>query len=474
MPHKDPSSLSFQSAPTRRLVLASYWALILLAVPLWWHTTSIERLALPSARVAQALAAPPLRFPVDVHISGASSRDISELREALGSCEGVDVAFHAGEGQDQFGRYSVSIDPNAPPSVHGRHLSLPDVSNLASTLKSLLAPPDEEAGRGRAVGYAPRVRLAFSLLNEDASAGGGSLAWEVGRAIEQTLAPTLASLSTLHNFTIESQVQFHAPLAFTPSTLPSLSEDAPAAYGLTREDLTVFVNSAEWTLSSSATNDPVLNFVLFVPAAGRRPLWIVDGEGHPSPSTAFLLPQWGGIVLHNPAPDAPESLTAHDLAPTMAAFKTQLLLLLGVPPLPPNIAPRDGALTGWQTDALTRLRAAQNTQTARATLGSIVSLVAQIGNMPVGRAVRADVRGALGALEAIATGGADTLGKTAAALALSARAFFAPGMLGLLYFPAEHTAAVYTPLFASVAVPLVAAVVREGKLWRAERRGVVA
>ena len=126
MPHKDPSSLSFQSAPTRRLVLASCWALILLAVPLWWHTTSIERLALPSTRVAQALAAPPLRFPVDVHISGATSQDISELQENLKSCEAVDLEFHAGEGQDQFGEYSVSIDPNVPPSVHGRHLSLPD------------------------------------------------------------------------------------------------------------------------------------------------------------------------------------------------------------------------------------------------------------------------------------------------------------------------------------------------------------
>lgn len=39
-------------------------------------------------------------------------------------------------------------------------------------------------------------------------------------------------------------------------------------------------------------------------------------------------------------------------------------------------------------------------------------------------------------------------------------------MLALLYFPAEHKYAVYTPLFASVAVPLVAAVVREIIAWR--------
>lgn len=53
--------------------------------------------------------------------------------------------------------------------------------------------------------------------------------------------PILHHLSPLHNFTIESQVQFHAPLAFTPRQLDQ-------AHGLTPEDLTVFVNSAQWTL----------------------------------------------------------------------------------------------------------------------------------------------------------------------------------------------------------------------------------
>lgn len=62
-----------------------------------------------------------------------------------------------------------------------------------------------------------------------------------GKSLEH-IAPILSSLSILHNFTIESQVQFHAPLAFEPRPI---AEDA---YGLSPEDLTVFINSAEWTL----------------------------------------------------------------------------------------------------------------------------------------------------------------------------------------------------------------------------------
>ena len=63
---------------------------------------------------------------------------------------------------------------------------------------------------------------------------------------------------------------------------------------------------------------------------------------------------------------------------------------------------------------------------------------------------------------------------SANALTLASRAFFNPGMLALLYFPAEHKYAVYTPLFASIAAPLIAAVVREALAWRKARRAAAA
>ena len=59
------------------------------------------------------------------------------------------------------------------------------------------------------------------------------------------LRTTLDGFSALHNFTVESQVQYHAPLAFTPRVI---EVDGHPAHGLTQEDLTVFINSAEWTL----------------------------------------------------------------------------------------------------------------------------------------------------------------------------------------------------------------------------------
>lgn len=39
-------------------------------------------------------------------------------------------------------------------------------------------------------------------------------------------------------------------------------------------------------------------------------------------------------------------------------------------------------------------------------------------------------------------------------------------MLALLYFPDEHKYAVYTPFFAPVMVPLLAALLKEWKDWK--------
>jgi len=284
----------------------------------------------------------------------------------------------------------------------------------------------------------------------------------------------------LHNFTVESQVQFHAPLAFKPTPISTNDVDA---YGLTPEDLTVFINSAQWTLSSSVSNDPVLHFVLYVPSVTQRPLYILNADGTPSQSTAFLLPQWGGIVLFNPPspnhePRQHTYLSSHSLAPIMNSFSSQLLALLGVPPLPPTVrsVQSDSTLTDWQLDALLRRRIFENVDKSMETLGSIVQLVDQIENMPVGAGVRGDVQDALSALDKVFASSrnsiTETLMHSSEALTLASRAFFNPGMLALLYFPAEHKYAVYTPLFASVAVPLLAAIGREVIVWRHSRRAV--
>jgi phosphatidylinositol glycan class S len=272
----------------------------------------------------------------------------------------------------------------------------------------------------------------------------------------------------LHNFTVESQVQYHAPLAFEPKRLTLGDTEAS---GLSQEDLTVFINSAEWTLASSVSNDPVLHFVLFAPSETHSPMNIIDSEGRPTNQSSFLLPQWGSIfVLNNEINSSSLHLSYNDLKPVFRNFATQLAALLGVPPVPLGLSMEGSFLSDWQLDALLRRRALQNVQGSQDTLYSIVKLVDQINNMPVGQVVRDDVLDALASLhEAYRTAVASpalALRWSSKALSMASRAFFNPGMLALLYFPAEHKYAVYTPLFASISVPLVVALVRDFMAWR--------
>ncbi|KAH0580841.1 hypothetical protein H2248_011999 [Termitomyces sp. 'cryptogamus'] len=479
---RDPSKIFFQADHVRRSIIVAYWLIIIAALPLWWHTTSIERLSLPSSRVIEQ-ARHNLRVPVRIGLQPGLDRH--ELQKQLESMmprqwEGLYIHLHETDDNGLHGSRSTqywtkssnfdgsyTVHDSEKTSVYGRRLVFPTAStfSLASTLSALIAPP---ISHHRVVQYSPRYRLSFTLLNEDASAGNSFLEWDVKHAIHYHIQPVLTQLKGLHNFTIESQVQFHAPLAFTPRTLET-------GFGIEPEDLTVFVNSADWTLSSSVSNDPVLHFVIFVPSTSRRPLRILDQNVTVSPSISFLLPQWGALVIFNPDESTNGTkLASSSLDTIFTAFSDHLLALLGVPSLPPNIVKTSNELTQWQLDALLRYRTLGNFLGSQDTLRSIVSLVDQIENMPVGQDVRGDVQGALSALEETFKVSKESLIDTfrfsARALTLSSRAFFNPGMLAMLYFPAEHKYAVYTPLFASTVIPVLVAALREIAAWRRQRK----
>jgi phosphatidylinositol glycan class S len=77
---KDPSTLFYQSNAVKRSVIASYWIVIFLSVPLWWYTTSIQRLSLPRSRI-YSHAQRPLIIPVDVCVE--DDRIIPNLQDTL-------------------------------------------------------------------------------------------------------------------------------------------------------------------------------------------------------------------------------------------------------------------------------------------------------------------------------------------------------------------------------------------------------
>ncbi|KAN0063295.1 hypothetical protein ACQY0O_004459 [Thecaphora frezii] len=286
------------------------------------------------------------------------------------------------------------------------------------------------------------------------------------------------------------------------------------------DDLKVFVNSAEWSLSSTVlpqlpgraeevnrtttagepeevrgqTHD--LHFILYVPSASHRPLQIRDPEtGDASESNAWLVPQWGGVVILNPPTAAAardgeassaarnggsrapiQQLPEEQLRHAMELFKQQLEVLIGLPERDDESAAEDAVVRKARIDALVSKRILENAREAVETLGGIVRLVDKIENLGVGYEIQQDVKRAIGVLDSLETHLSTTpldrhahlvtaLHLSHQASTLASRAFFSPTMLGLLYFPDEHKYAVYTPLFGPLLVPLFVTLVRCLREW---------
>jgi phosphatidylinositol glycan class S len=150
------------------------------------------------------------------------------------------------------------------------------------TIRQLLDSSEDPQGMRKVqdqlktVKYAPGYQLTFSLFSGDASNGvrewkmqetiDGKLLYilfelndkpvrnaasyiSINMALLQQLAylsPFIKTMSTLSEFTIESQIQHYASLAFTPQ-LDNVSQE----HYLTPDSLPNFINAAEWSLGTS-------------------------------------------------------------------------------------------------------------------------------------------------------------------------------------------------------------------------------
>jgi phosphatidylinositol glycan class S len=173
--------------------------------------------------------------------------------------------------------------------------------------------------------------------------------------------------------------------------------------------LTHFINSAEWNLASAVSNSPAIHFILYIPPQKTSPLLVVRSDGIALnliigsllPSNAFLIPQWGGIVIENfPKTNGRKHLSTSDLHPIIETFTQQLLTLLGVVPVEIDDklfalaikadlfqvtikSDTQHGLTGWELDGLLRRSAVQNIADTVSTLKSLSSMLQALKTIAV-------------------------------------------------------------------------------------------
>ncbi|KAG0375407.1 hypothetical protein BGX24_009148 [Mortierella sp. AD032] len=337
----------------------------------------------------------------------------------------------------------------------------------------------------KTVKYAPGYQLTFSLFSGDAS--NGVREWKMQEVINAYLAPFIKTMSTVSEFTIESQIQHYASLTFTPQ-----QEKESQDHFLTPDSLPNFINAAEWSLASTVSSLPSLNFLTYVPKPSESPLVIKTAQSAPKTSTnSFLIPRWGGVAILNREAERtkgtqehPELITVQELEPVMRIFLAQLRDLLGVTALSTTSSPSfpivfhkslNEAPTTWELDSLLRRRSTENLVDSLATISSLARLVRNTPNMVVLDHIQKEVTEALRDIgrscEHLSRQEyVEALAASRDGLVKSEMAFFDPTMVSMLYFPDEHKYAIYMPLFVPISVPLLMSLLRELKRLKEKKK----
>lgn len=316
----------------------------------------------------------------------------------------------------------------------------------------------------RSLKYAPTYHITISLFTPSATPS----SWDIEAALAEYLTPLLDSISVINNFTVDTQVQLHA--TFSPSVHSPEYDQEQAVWTLREEDLSGFINAAEWPLSPSIGAGPTLNFVLYVPDQATTPL-VVKGNQ----ASSWLIPQWGGIFILNPANGTnsttpPAVLSKEMIQPALLTFSRQILSFLGAPQSPPSLP--------LQLQTLKRIRAASLLLSASSTMGSLARLTVALPSIAIPETVSAAVDTTLAHLrktcEALKAGNFnDALEYARIAEAQAEKGFFEKSMVGQVYFPDEHKVAVYLPLLGPIGVPLVMSALKESRrlfaTWKSKR-----
>ncbi|QIW97236.1 hypothetical protein AMS68_002754 [Peltaster fructicola] len=488
----------------RRLILAAFWVIVVaFGLPHWIWTTSVYRAELDVGAASRWIEGKACSFQYPIYISVEDERPSDSIEriefsnallETLNSQNTGLYRWQAHESEStQPPAFTIKLQASSHTSataslddwgsnvvVHcPRPMTENAITNCAAVaVDSVLAATSNERAAiahvlrnsayselvshdaedvaelekrsTRAFKYASSYHITFSLF----SASSAPSAWDIEHALQQYLNPLLDSLSSISNFTVDTQVQLLS--SFSPSMEgPHYNEDMQA-WTLSRTDLSGFINAAEWPLSPSIDSGPTINLVLYVPAADKMPLLVED-----STTNSWVIPQWGGVQILNRAETS--ELTAAELEPIMYAFADQLTALVGLPRQPASLRLR--------INALTRERIAALIVSASDTLGALVRLTQKLEQIAIPQSVAQAVSSSVSDLEMAChnlEAGRYEDALTHARLADEAveKAFFEPSMVGQVYFPDEHKVAVYVPLLGPMAVPLLMATIKEIRDFR--------
>lgn len=286
--------------------------------------------------------------------------------------------------------------------------------------------------------------------------------WDMKEGVRLYLKPLLDQMRDFVNITVKSQILFYPSFYVRPYRNPETKENF-----LNLQELPHMINPLETKLGFQASNNPNLNFIVYVPTRDQTPLFIRNENGERDPTNSFLSPRWGGIHIYNAESPGPNDTLPKkvniDLHTIMEVFITQIRMLLNL-----EVQTQDsiftpagiGGATEWEVAGWLRTSAIENVVTSTSTLQSLAKLLGEISNIVIKDAIGQEVQIAVScikdSLKLLAAGkDKEAFFASKKAVISSEKAFFDQSLLELLYFPEDQKFAIYIPLFLPVSIPVI-------------------
>lgn len=219
------------------------------------------------------------------------------------------------------------------------------------------------------------------------------------------------------------------------------------------KDPSMFIDYSDWGLDQDVELDPVINLNLYLPENER--LMIENSHRN-----SFIIPQWGGVVIVNDD----ERVDYDRLNEIFDIFAFQILKLVGVDTNP------DRSIF-FRVDELIRMQTVENINNSLTNFKSLIKLINQLETIPIPLQSVNEINESIDYIRACAADlqSLNWLGAyrhSTRALKLSNNAFFHKDMVQQAYFPEEHKMAVYSPLLGPFVTIVVMALVRGVKELR--------
>lgn len=467
-----------QSSKNRlKIIIVLLLTAILLGLPSWYVTTSVEREVLPVEEItnltAQYFNNLKYRIPVEMvdlpmTLDGLVDETQALLDEKLKSST-AQIKLNNSPAQDvteeQYKlKLVLSDEDNAGKLImspnRDRSIKLfitPEIikNRLVSDLISKVLIEslfDVDIGRLEAerdiikFPFSTDYKISINFLHSSDK----MFDWdENNRLLRQSLQNFrnfIEVLQPMANFTVEFQELWYEKRIKT--------DDEYKIDGVTYiRDTSRFVDYSDWGLDQDVELNPIINLNLYLPENEKIRI-------ENSAKNSFLIPQWGGVVVLN----HDEVIDHEKLNEIFDIFAFQILKLVGI-----NTNLNKSVY--YRIDEMIRVQTLENIFESLKNYQSLIELISQLETIPIPLQVVDEIKESIENLKGSVTNlnssnWLNAYKLSTNALKLSNVAFFHKDMVSQAYFPEEHKLAVYSPLLGPLITMTILALIRVVKELR--------